>query len=96
MALFLHNPVSQAHLEDMRSRLAAQLVGRSGDLADSDRALVEGLVNVVQAMDRGVLTLGQALEAFAHDRLPGFSFGGWLVEMVDEGVYLETVHDEAA
>ena len=47
-------------------------------------------------MDCGAITTKHALDVFAHHRVPGFRFGRWIVEMVDEGVYLEAVFDEAA
>ena len=36
------------------------------------------------------------LETFTRHRVPGFSFGRWLVEMVDEDVYLEALFNDAA
>ncbi|TNC49623.1 hypothetical protein FHG66_10985 [Rubellimicrobium rubrum] len=96
MTMLLHNSFSQAHLEDLRARLTAQLASRSCELLDRDDARIERLVDVVRAMDDGSLTSGQVLAVFADNRVPGFSFGRWLVDMVDEGVYLDTVYDEAA
>ncbi len=96
MALFLHNPASQAHLEDLRSRLTAQLSCRSGRVLGRDQARIEHLADVVRAMDQGTITSGQALEVSARDRVPGFVFGRWLVELVDEGIYLDAVYDEVA
>ncbi|WP_210527443.1 hypothetical protein [Rubellimicrobium arenae] len=95
MTLFLHNPANPAHLEDLRSRMTAQLTGPHG-LSGRDQTRIERLIEVVRAMDEGAITSGQALEAFGQAAIPGFSFGRWLVDMVDEGVYLEAVYDDAA
>ena len=35
-------------------------------------------------------------EVFGAFRIPGFRFEGWLAEMVEEGVYVETAHLQAA
>jgi len=94
-ALYLHNPASRAHLEELRDRLVGQL-GRSAERADQRQALVAELVDVVRAMDQGAITPKDALEIFARRPVPGFSFGRWLVEMVDEGVYLEDLYNAAA
>ena len=98
MALYLHNPASEAHLEDLKDRLEAQLAGTPRDAFGDggDLALVDKLVAVVRAMDRGTITTKQALETFTRHRVPSFSFGRWLVEMVDEGIYLDAIYDEAA
>jgi hypothetical protein len=94
-ALYLHNPMSRAHLEDLRDRLVGQLARvATGD--DRQQVLVTDLVDVVRAMDRGSITPKEALDTFARHPVPGFSFGRWLVEMVDEGVYLEDLYNEAA
>jgi len=93
--LLLHNPLNQAHLEDLRDRLVGQMEPaalRSGPQPVS----VSALVDVVRAMDQGAITPKDALEAFAQHPIPGFSFGRWLVEMVDEGVYLDDLYNEAA
>ena len=98
MTVDLHNPVSTAHLEDLQDRLFAALASApcpTGE-ASRDQAHIEALVEMVRAMDRGALTTKDVLDAFAHRRVPGFNFGRWVVEMVDEGVYLEAVFDEAA
>ena len=98
MTVYLHNPTSTAHLEDLKDRLfgslarAPRLAGETGN----GTAQVEALVEVIRAMDRGAITTKDALEIFAGQRSLGFHFGRWLVEMVDEGVYLEAVFDEAA
>ena len=47
-------------------------------------------------MDQGSITTKDALDVFARQRVPGFRFGRWLVEMVDEGVYLDSLLNEAA
>ncbi|MFC5567081.1 hypothetical protein ACFPOC_11755 [Rubellimicrobium aerolatum] len=98
MTLFLHNPASQAHLEELKDRLLAQVRLGPYDAWDArqDGSLAERLVEVVRAMDRGAITSGQALEIFSRHRIPGFHFGRWLVDMVDEGVYREAVYDEVA
>ena len=98
MTLFLHNPANQAHIEDLRERLSIQLAWAprlSGDDRE-DHVLIDHLVGVVRSMDRGIITPKDALDIFAQHRIPGFSFGKWLIEMVDEGVYLEDLFNEAA
>ena len=100
MSLYLHNPSSQAHIEDLKDRLVSQLYRAprviDGNDAD-DLHLIAQLVDVVRAMDKGSITPKDALEVFSRHRVPGFSFGRWLVEMVDEGVYLDTLlFNEAA
>ncbi len=98
MTLFLHNPANQAHIEDLRGRLSIQLARAprvSGDNGE-DRVLIDQLAGVVRLMDTGVLTPKDALDIFAQHRVPGFSFGRWLIEMVDEGVYLDTRFSKAA
>ncbi len=98
MTVYLHSPSSTAHLEDLQDRLFGALAGapRPADKVSEDQAHVEALVEVVRAMDRGAITTKDALEAFSHRHVPGFNFGRWIVEMVDEGVYLEAVFNEAA
>ena len=98
MSVYLHDPTSTAHLEDLRDRLFAALasVPHLGREAREDAAQVEALVAVVRAMERGAITTKEVLEVFAQQRLPAFRFGRWIIEMVDEGIYLETVFDEAA
>lgn len=54
------------------------------------------MVDVVRGLDRGSLTAGDAFEVFNQHRVPGFDFGRWLAEMLDEGVYLEVVLERAA
>ena len=97
MAIYLHNPASEAHLEDLKDRLVAQLAWACEAHNDGwDLALVDRLVSVVRAMDRGSMTTKEVLEIFTRHRVPGFNFGRWLVEMVDEGIYLDAIYDEAA
>jgi hypothetical protein len=88
MSLSLHNPMSQAHIEDLKDRLRAQLVLTPIEEGVS-QDLVEALAAVVRAMDRGMISVAEAERAFEVDRVPGFSFGRWLGDMVDEGVYVE-------
>ena len=85
MALFLHNPVNQAHIEDLKDRLSAQLA-----LAPADpygrtwaQAVIGTLVGTVQSMDRGAASEDDAREVFRAFRIPGFSFERWLAEMVE-------------
>ena len=98
MALDLHNPTSDAHLQDLKDRLVAQFACMPRDVLGDrrDLALADELVGVVRAMDQGRVTTKEALETFTRYRIPGFSFGRWLVDMVDEGVYLDAVYDRAA
>ncbi len=97
MVLYIHTLSSQAHLEDLRDRLIRLAQASSLDLHTArEDARVERLVAVVRAMDRGDISPATALEVFGRESVPGFSFGRWLVEMVDEGVYLEAVFDEVA
>jgi hypothetical protein len=100
VTLFLHNPANQAHIEELRDRLTLQLARAprvsDGDREDEDHVLIGRLIDVVRSMDRGALTPKDALEVFARYRVPGFSFGKWLIEMVDEEVYLEDLFNEAA
>ena len=98
MTLVLHNPVNQAHIEDLKDRLSTQLALMPS--APSDRtwvpAVIGLLVETIQAMDRGAASEADAEEIFGACRIPGFSFERWLAEMVEEGVYLETAHLQAA
>jgi hypothetical protein len=98
VTLFLHNPASQAHIEDLRDRLGVQLAraSQAGSPERADLLLIDRLILVVRSMDQGSLTPKDALQMFASHPVPGFSFGKWLVEMVDEGIYLEDLFNEAA
>ncbi len=98
MALFLHNPVNQAHIEDLKDRLSAQLAqGPSDPYARTGaQAVIDGLIETVRAMDGGALSEQDTCEIFGDSRIPGFCFERWLAEMVEEGVYLETVVLRAA
>lgn len=90
MALCLHNPASTAHLEELRDRLASQLVcpPSRGRLGGEGAETVEMLLDVVRSMDQGAITPKEAIETFTRYGYP--SFTKWLVDMVDEGVYLDT------
>lgn len=96
MSLCLHNPASEAHLEDLRDRLLSHFAHGAQRLPAGSRELdlIEALVNVVRFMDEGSLTAGQAIEVFTRHGFPAFS--RWLVDMVDEGVYLDDRFDRAA
>jgi hypothetical protein len=98
VTLFLHNPANQAHIEDLRGRLSIQLahVPHLAGKIREDQLLIDHLAGVVRSMDTGVLSPKNALDIFAQHRVPGFSFGKWLIEMVDKGVYLEDLFNEAA
>ena len=98
MALFLHNPVNQAHIEDLKDRLMAQLTRTPSDPYGRTwmQAVIGTLVKAVQAMDRGATSEQDTCEVFNTFRIPGFRFERWLAEMVEEGVYVETMHLQAA
>jgi hypothetical protein len=49
---------------------------------------VEMLLNVVRSMDQGAITPQEVIETFTRHGYP--SFTKWLVDMLDEGVYLDT------
>ncbi|EYD74728.1 hypothetical protein Rumeso_03681 [Rubellimicrobium mesophilum DSM 19309] len=51
--------------------------------------MIEDLVEVVRAVDQGALRTRDAEDAFARHGIPGFDFGRWMAEMLDEGAYLE-------
>ena len=92
MSLRLHIPANQAHIEELKDRLRSQL-GLGSRRFDKDRgqeALIESLADVVCSMDRGLITTQEAIETFARHKISGFSFVRWLVDMVDEDVYLDT------
>ena len=96
--MYLHNPASQAHLEDLRARRRAQIgrVRRDAEDATVSQDVVDRLVGVVHSMDKGLITARDALEIYRCHQISGFNLGRWLVEMVDEGVYLDEIFDEAA
>ena len=98
MELTLHNPVNQEHIEDLKDRLRSHLVQGPTDpygQAWMDK-VIGTLVETVQAMDRGALSEQDTCEVFGAFRIPGFRFERWLAEMAEEGVYVETVHLQAA
>jgi glutamate-1-semialdehyde aminotransferase len=90
LELVLQNPVSTAHLEELKDRLFTELK----EPAREER--VETLVAAVRAMDRGLVTAREAAATFARLGAPSALFGRWLVDMVDEGVYLEAIYNDAA
>ena len=98
MTLVLHNPVNQAHIEDLKDRLSAQLAQSPSDLYGRtwSQTVIDTLVEAVQAMDRGAATEADAQQIFRTFRIPGFRFELWLAEMVEEGVYLEVAILQAA
>ncbi|NAZ36219.1 hypothetical protein [Rubellimicrobium sp. CFH 75288] len=97
MRLHLHNPSSLAHLSDLRARLRVQLAVTDppGYGPREGEALVEALLVVVRRMDEGAISPLQAARFFARYHVPGFSFGRWLRDMVDEGVYVGAPPDAA-
>ena len=98
MSLCLHNPLSGAHIEELEDRLRSQLaLACHRPYGDSGQdALVEMLVDAVRSMDQGSTTTQEAMDTFARSRIPGFSFVRWLVDMVDEGVYLDSRFEDAS
>ncbi len=96
MALHLHNPASQAHLQDLRERLASHFTsshrGGYGEGMGDDQ--IETLLGVVRGMDKGAVTPKEAIETFARHGFPSFS--RVLVDMMDEGVYLDSRLGRAA
>jgi response regulator of citrate/malate metabolism len=90
MSLSLHNPMSQAHIEDLKDRLRAQLAPSPLEEGMSEN-LVEALAALIRAMDRGAMSVEDVEHAFGANRVPGFSFGRWLGDMLDEGVYVEQI-----
>ena len=98
MALVLHNLVNQAHIEDLKDRLSAQLAQGPSDLYGQTgvQAVIDSLVETVRAMDRGAISEQDTCEVFGAFRIPGFRFERWLAEMVEEGVYVETARLQAA
>jgi hypothetical protein len=98
MRYFLHNPASQAHLEDLKDRLGrslADVVPRPYNPTRAD-ALIVTITEVVRAMDEGVLTVDDVRAVLSSFDLAGFSIDRWVAEMVDEGVYLEDALARAA
>ncbi len=87
LILCLHIPGSVAHLDELRDRLASHL-GSTWHACEStsDQDLIETLLDVVRAMDRGDLTPMKVDETFTRYGFP--SFGQWLRDMLDEDVYL--------
>jgi hypothetical protein len=98
MILHLHNPVNQAHIEDLRDRLTSHLAAAPVDrfnLMEAE-AVIRAHVDVVRAFDRGLISADDAERVLTQLRIPGFSLLGWLNDMLDEGVYVETLLDQAA
>ena len=98
MALTLHNPVNQEHIEDLKDRLASHLAQGPADPYGRSwlDKVIGTLVETVRAMDQGTLSETAACQIFQTFRIPGFRFERWLAEMVEEGVYLETARLQAA
>ena len=98
MTLALHNPANQAHIEDLKDRLTAQLTHGPCDPYGRTwaQAVIGTLAEAVQAMDRGATSEQATCEVFRAFRIPGFRFESWLAEMIDEGVYLEMAQQQAA
>ncbi|TNC47399.1 hypothetical protein FHG66_16770 [Rubellimicrobium rubrum] len=94
----LHNPLSHAHLEDLRDRLARVMMESPRRPEDPSRAdaVVKALTDVVRAFDRGSLSPEDTRAVFDQFHLPGFRFDTWLDEMLDKGVYLEGTRSRAA
>ena len=71
MMLILHNPANQAHIEDLKDRLSAQLAQDPSDLDGETGipAVIRTLVQAVQAMDRGATSLRRRCPANLQ-RLP--------------------------
>ncbi len=91
MSLHLRVSTTVAHLEDLRTRLSIQMA--HGLSCRPERECVPDigtLLEVVRAMDRGAITRKQAAKAFACISVPDFDFDSWLVQMLDEEVYLES------
>ena len=98
MMLRLHNPVNQAHIEELEDRLASLLASAPADRfnpMDAD-AVVCVLVDVVRCFDRGLISAEDATGIFSSFRIPGFSFSTWLAEMADEAIYVEPSLRQAA
>lgn len=96
--LVLHNPASQAHLENLQDRLSHSLAGappRPHDTAGAD-TLIVAVTQVVRAMDAGLLSLEEVRAVLSSFYLPGFCIERWVAERVEEGVYLEEGLAQAA
>ena len=91
VALRLRHPDSQAHIEDLKDRLYAHFAGSNccHTVTDDEAELIELLAIILRAMDREMVATKDVLEIFSR-RVPRFSFAKWLVDMVDEDVYLDT------
>ncbi len=98
MMLHLHNPVNQAHIEDLRDRLASHLASAPVDRFNrmAAEAVIRAHVDVVRGFDRGLIPAEDAERVLTQLRVPGFSLSDWLADMLDEGVYVETLLDRAA
>ena len=98
MTLHLHNPVNQAHIEDLKDRLASHLTRMPVDPYNRmwTQSVIDTLIDVVRGLDRGVISAQDAQDVFGQFRIPGFSFADWLAEMVEEGVYVDMKLDRAA
>lgn len=94
----LHNPISQAHLEDLQDRLSQSLAGVPSQPHGASGAdgLTQTVVNVVRAMDVGLLSFEEVRAVLSPLHISGFSIERWMDEMVDEGVYLEVGLAQAA
>ena len=94
----LHDPNSQAHLEDLEDRLRHALAGvlpRPHDPTGTD-TLIGTVIQVVQAMDAGVLSLEEVRAVLSSVHPPSSSFDRWLDERAEKGVYLEERLAQAA
>ena len=98
MTLTLHNSASQAHIEDLKDRLSAQLPQALSNPHGGTRmqSVIDTLVEAVQAMDRGAASEADTRQIFKAFPLPGFRFESWLAEMIEEGVYVEMAALQAA
>lgn len=90
----LHTLLNQAHPED-RDRLVGQME-QADPRSGRQPVSVSALMDVVRDMNPAAITPTDALQAFAQHPIPGFSFDRWLLEMVDEGIYLQDLYNEAA
>ena len=94
----LHNPASQAHLEDLKDRLSQSLAGLIPQPYDTEdtEGLITAVTLVIRAMDKGVLTLADMQAVLSSFHLPGFSIERWVADMVEKEVHLENGLAEAA